>query len=468
MNDLTDQQLLREFAEERSEKAFAELVRRHIDLVYSVALRMVRDGHLAEDVAQGAFFALAQNAGKLAERPVLSGWLHRTAQNLAANLVRTDVRRRAREKEAAAMNEILADQDDANWREVAPHLDDALGELNEPDRDALLLRYFERKSAQEMALSLGISAEAAQKRVNRAVDRLREALDKRGVKAAAAGIVACVSANAVQAAPAGLGISISTATLGSALLTTATATKAIAMTAIAKTAAITAIVVAVAASVPLAFQHQSATRAEAEINALREQINGYGKRMGELSNQLAGAREGQQLTSNDASELAELRGENQSLREQLRKAASTAAQSSRPVTPAAPTNFQQVLEAPTVPMIPAASWTNGGDATPEAAFQTLYWAIANHDTNTFSRTLAWEPDAKSKCEALFAESPAAVQQQYGSIDGVVYQLLAGISPMSSYGIVSNFASGDDSTLLRAASISGRPRPANRGDVSSLR
>src|SRR5438876_11252427 len=105
MNNLTDQQLLRDYTEARSEVAFAELVRRHVDFVYSAALRMVRDAHLAEDVTQGVFVALARTAHQLANRPVLSGWLHRTAQNLAANAIRSDVRRRAREQEAAAMNE---------------------------------------------------------------------------------------------------------------------------------------------------------------------------------------------------------------------------------------------------------------------------------------------------------------------------------------------------------------------------
>ena len=101
MNSLTDQQLLRDYCGHRSETAFAELVRRHVDFVYSAAVRMVRDTHLAQDVTQDVFVALAKNARQLTGRPVLSGWLHRTAQNLAANVVRSDVRRRVREKEAA-------------------------------------------------------------------------------------------------------------------------------------------------------------------------------------------------------------------------------------------------------------------------------------------------------------------------------------------------------------------------------
>src|SRR6266705_588129 len=121
MKSLTDQQLLRDYTERRAEAAFAELVRRHVDLVYSAALRMVRDAHLAQDVTQGVFVALAQNSRGLKDRPVLSGWLHRTAQNLAANAVRSDVRRRAREQEAAAMNGLH--EPNAVWEHIAPHLD---------------------------------------------------------------------------------------------------------------------------------------------------------------------------------------------------------------------------------------------------------------------------------------------------------------------------------------------------------
>src|ERR1051325_2230228 len=119
MNGATDQELLRDYAERRSDAAFAELVRRHVDLVYSAALRMVRDSHLAEDVTQGVFVALARSARQLTDRPVLSGWLHRTAQNLAANAVRSDVRRRSRESRyiETAMNELFSAEPDAIWEE---------------------------------------------------------------------------------------------------------------------------------------------------------------------------------------------------------------------------------------------------------------------------------------------------------------------------------------------------------------
>jgi RNA polymerase sigma factor (sigma-70 family) len=282
VNDQTDSQLLRAYAEERSEAAFAELVRRHMDFVYSAGLRMVCDAHLAEDVTQGVFVALAKQAGQLTGHPVLSGWLHRTAQNIAAQTVRTDVRRRNREQEATAMKELLSAETDAAWEDIAPHLDAALGELNEPDRDALLLRYFERKSAREMAVTLGISDEAAQKRVNRAVDRLREAFAQRGVTVGASGLVLLITTHSVQAAPAGLALTITTATAMSgtataaATVTTTTTIQTIAMTTLQKIAVTTTLVAAVGA---LIYE----TR---QIASLQEQNAAYIKQQAALVGQI--------------------------------------------------------------------------------------------------------------------------------------------------------------------------------------
>jgi len=230
VNAQSDPQLLRAYAERHSEAAFAKLVRRHIDLVHSAAFRMVNDSHLAEDVTQSVFVALAKDAGKLSDHPVLSGWLHRTTRNIAAQIIRTEVRRRHREQEAAAMHE--SSETDASWQEIAPHLDAAIADLSEPDRDAVMLRYFENKPAHEMAAILGISAEAAQKRVTRALEKLRENFAKRGVTAGTAGLAGVISANAVQAAPVGLAAIISaTALVGTAI----TATKAVSMTVTGKT-----------------------------------------------------------------------------------------------------------------------------------------------------------------------------------------------------------------------------------------
>lgn len=316
MDAQSDAQLLRTYAESRSDAAFAELVRRYIDLVHSAARRMVGDAHLAEDVTQATFLALAKNAPQLTERPVLAGWLHRTAQNIAAQTVRTDVRRRAREQEAAAMNELLAASPEADWEQIAPHLDAALGDLTEPERDAVMLCYFQRQSARDMAQTLGISDEAAQKRVNRAVDRLREYFAKRGVSVGASGLAVAISAHAVQAAPVGLALTISTAAAmtGTTLATTAivTATKAIAMTALKKTVIATTIAVLAGAGI---YEARQASELRGQNQTLQQQQVLLTERLQNLesenkasANQLALVKENQNRTNN-LNELLRLRAE---------------------------------------------------------------------------------------------------------------------------------------------------------------
>jgi RNA polymerase sigma factor (sigma-70 family) len=314
MNGLSDQQLLCDYSGRGSEAAFAELVRRHVDLVYSAAMRMVCDIHLAEDVTQNAFAALARNVGQLGDRSVLSGWLHRTTQNIAAQTVRTEVRRRAREQEAVSMNELLSPDSEPRWEEIAPHLDEALGELDEAERDALMLRYFERKSAREMAQTLGIGEQAAQKRVNRAVERLREFFAKRGVTAGAGGLAAVLSAHAVQAAPAGLAVLISTSALvgGTTLAATVTSAKTIAMTLIQKTL-ISAVIVASAGTGIYEFRQAARLRGQVQTLQLQqapltEQVAKLKAENVRLSSLAEQNRDSQALSRSQFNELLKLRG----------------------------------------------------------------------------------------------------------------------------------------------------------------
>jgi RNA polymerase sigma factor (sigma-70 family) len=322
VNSLTDSQLLRAYAEERSEAAFGVLVQRHVDLVYSAALRMVRDPHLAEDVTQAVFVALAQKGRQPADRPVLAGWLHRTAQHLAAKTVRSDVRRHVREKEAAAMNQLVSPEPDLLWEQAAPHLDAALGDLTEPDRDALLLRYFQRKTAREVGQALGVSEEAAHKRVSRAVERLRALLAKRGIAVGAGGLVALISANAVHASPAGLAATVSTAAaLAGAAVPASTAlaaAKTIAMTTLQKT--LVAATLALAAGTGLCEARQAAqlrqqNQALAHQEApLADQIRQLQHQLAEATNQLAALAEQSAASQTNSAELLKLRGEATRLR----------------------------------------------------------------------------------------------------------------------------------------------------------
>jgi len=317
VNRLTDQQLLSDYAEHRSEAAFAELVRRHIDFVYSAALRMVRNTHLAEDVTQGVFVAAAQNARQLVDCSVLPGWLHRTTENLAANAVRSDVRRRSREQEAAVMNKLLSAHPYASWEHIAPYLDDALGELSEPDRDAVLLRYFKNHDLRTVGTTLGISDDAAQKRVSRAVERLREFFAKRGVTVGASGLAVVISANAVQAAPVGLALTISTAAAltGTTLASTATvaATKAIAMTALQKTIVTATIAVLAGAGI---YEARQASQLRDQVQTLQQQqaplagqIQQLQREWDEATNKLAVLSEENERLNRNTSELLKLRGQ---------------------------------------------------------------------------------------------------------------------------------------------------------------
>jgi len=199
-----DRQLLRRFADDRSEAAFGELVAHHVALVYSAALRQTGDAHLAQDIAQLVFSDLARKARTLSENVVLAGWLHRATIFAARQTIRSERRRRAREQEAVTMNSIQSETENDDWQQIRPLLDEALERLNKTDRDALLLRFFEQQSLAQVGATLGGSEDAARKRINRALEKLRAILTRNGVTTTATALSTVISANAVQAAPTGL------------------------------------------------------------------------------------------------------------------------------------------------------------------------------------------------------------------------------------------------------------------------
>jgi RNA polymerase sigma factor (sigma-70 family) len=204
----TDLELLARYTQRHAEDAFAELVRRHLGLVYSAALRQVRSPQLAEEVAQSVFTDLARNATKLKPDTILTAWLYQVTRRTAIDVVRRETSRQLREQVATEMNAINATA--ADWTHIEPLLDEAMHALDDTDRTAVLLRYFENKSLREVGATLGTSENAAQKRLSRAVERLREFLARRGVTVGASGLMVLISANAVQAAPTGLALAIST------------------------------------------------------------------------------------------------------------------------------------------------------------------------------------------------------------------------------------------------------------------
>jgi uncharacterized protein (TIGR03435 family) len=203
MQELDDISLLRDYTERHSEKAFAMLVTRHINKVYSVALRHTRNPHQAEEITQAVFVILAQKSRKLSNNVILSGWLYETARLTAITFIRSEIRRTRREQEASMQTEPSEIESDV-WPQIAPLLDAAMAGLSERDRHAVVLRFFDGKSMREIGAALGASEGAAKMRVNRAVEKLRLFFTKRGVVVPAAVLTVAISANSAQAAPAAL------------------------------------------------------------------------------------------------------------------------------------------------------------------------------------------------------------------------------------------------------------------------
>jgi RNA polymerase sigma factor (sigma-70 family) len=208
--------LLAEYAANGSEEAFRELVARYIDLVYSTAVRLVNgDTHRAEDVAQTVFADLARLAGKFSKDVMLGGWLHRRTWHVATTLMRNERRRQNRERQAAEMN-TLQDHPEGQFERIAPLLDEAINQLGAGDRAAIVLRFFEHRDLRAVGVALGSNEDAAQKRVSRAVEKLRGHFARRGIVASSTVIASVIAAHAVHAAPAGLASAVTTASLAGA------------------------------------------------------------------------------------------------------------------------------------------------------------------------------------------------------------------------------------------------------------
>jgi len=208
MPDVTDMELVREYCARQSETAFETLVHRHINLVYSTALRQVGNPAQAEEITQAVFVILARKAARLRPDAVLAAWLHETARHVATSFLRGEIRRRRREQEAYMQSTLQPSSDESAWEQLAPLLDEAIGRLRTADRDVVALRYFQNKSAHEIAAALNIGEDAVKKRLSRAVEKLRLDFYKRGINVSTAALSGAVLTHSVQAAPAALAKSV--------------------------------------------------------------------------------------------------------------------------------------------------------------------------------------------------------------------------------------------------------------------
>lgn len=301
---MSDSELLVRFARGRSEDAFAELVRRHVNLVYSAALRQVGgDAQLAQDVAQTVFSDLARKAPTLARRASLTGWLYTSTRFAAAKIVRSEHRRREREEEF--MREPNDAAPETDWEQLRPVLDEAMDQLQETDREAILLRYFENQPFAEIGAHCGLNENAARMRVERALEKLRDLLARRGVTTAAT-LASVISAHAVQAAPVSLAGTLVTASLASAGTGTLTFWNLMNMTKL--KLGVGALVLA-GASTALIVQHQDREKLLLANEALTQQVAQLKADNESLSSVATQAKKPASLPSEPLDEMLRLRGE---------------------------------------------------------------------------------------------------------------------------------------------------------------
>ncbi len=336
-------QFIREPGAPAGQDAFAALVDRHLNLVYSAALRQVRSPQLAEEISQSVFTQLASHAASLKPGTILAAWLHQVTYHAAIDVVRREGRRQAREQIACEMSRLM-DDNTADWTQIEPILDQAVQSLSEADRAAIIMRFFENKSLREVGELLGTNEDAAQKRVSRALERLREYFVRNKIATATAGLATVISAHAVQAAPVGLSATIASGSLTAAISvpvsTSLTTAKIIAMTTLQK---ITVGAVLVAAAVTIVYQHQKVSQLQQQTEALAKQQAGdkaLSAQIAQLqqerdsaSNELASLKEENTTLKNRPSEVLKLRGQVGTLQDQKNKLGETAAISKLTATP---------------------------------------------------------------------------------------------------------------------------------------
>jgi RNA polymerase sigma factor (sigma-70 family) len=421
-----DSVLLQRFVATRDEAAMAELVQRYLNLVYFAALRQLGgDVHRAKDVAQSVFILLAQKAATLAQHQALAGWLYTTTRYAVSETLRTERRRLAREQEAHSMHELSQDPSaTADWEQLRPVIDDALNQLSDTDREAVLLRFFAHQPLTEIGAKLQVSDNAARMRVDRALDKLHALLAQRGVTSTASALALLLANQATASAPAGLAASVTHAVLaGSAVAAgggVLVAAKTLTFMSTSKVLiGITSALVLSATAITWQ-QRQANTELHREIAALRQETDTQlaGLRA-ENERILAEKKAGEASATAEHVELLQLRAAREAFRQRTAKAAAVASVPAPAATSAAPDGTLQPG------MVSVDVLQNVGRATPRAAAQTMMSAAQHGDTELAASCLAFEPAERAKLETFLAALPDDVRAKYGTPEQLMAAVISG-------------------------------------------
>jgi len=402
---LTDAALLRRYAMEQDEQAFAELVRRHLDLVFAAALR--RTGgrtHLAEEIAQKVFCDLARKAAVLSHHPILVGWLHRCTRFAAIDATRAEIRRQKLAQTLTAMPDVSHPPESAvDWEQVRPVLDEAMDRLSDRDRELMLLHYFNGLTFAEAGARMKLSEDAARKRTGRALDQLRRTLNQRGVTSTSAALGLLLANQPLVAAPAGLASAVATAAIASA--PTGLAASAASMLFMSKLTVPILSAVAAAGLTTAVWLVMAPGVSADELTALRREHSRLSAAAAAGASAAAVAAVVDEYAA-QASAIAQAMGQRQTVR-------------SNPTPSSAP---GPALSARTE--VTARGHRYHGLGTPHEAALTFAWACDLSDPDELGRMVTFDPGVREKAQAVFATMPEAIRTQYPTVEAFYGLLLA--------------------------------------------
>ncbi|MFO1447319.1 MAG: sigma-70 family RNA polymerase sigma factor [Opitutaceae bacterium] len=420
----TDAELLRRYVTAHDDRAFAELVRRHLNLVYAAALRRTHGRtHLAEDVAQRVFTDLARKAAALQHHPALTGWLHRSTRYAAIDAARTAIRHQKLTQSLTAMADTSSPEPQADWENLRPVIDEAMDDLKEADREIVLLRFFDGLSFAAVGARMNLSENTARMRTERALDKLRAQLSKRGVGSTASALGLLLANQTLATAPAGLATSVTTAAIAAA--PAGTLASLLTLLALKKAAALW-----IGAGLVAGITGMGWSLAEARVSR---------------------------------SELAAQRTENARLSialAALRPEPAIAPATKAVATPATPAPLQAKERTTEKPAEPLGRHSDHGQATPENALLSYAWACDTGNADAVARLITFDEAGRKELAGLYARAPESIRTRYRSPEALFIraQLISAVlKPPTGVEQIRQFVAtevGPERTVLRKAGSTG--------------